>query len=353
MTAAAPVPARPTPWGRILLTLVIGGCGGGVFSALNLPLPWMLGALTFCVVAALRTLPLASTARFRPAMSAVIGVFVGSGFSPEVLGQIGSWLPNIAVLLVYIVVAGAAAVLYLIKVEGVDPTTAYFCGMPGGVYELVLQGSAMGGDEKTIALLHSGRIMVIVLVVPFAFQYLGGVNIGPRTQFGLSLLDTPLADMAILVACAGVGWALATLLRLPAADLTGPMLVSATAHLAGLTRALPPSEILSLAQVVLGCSIGSRFIGVAPRAVLNALRQSLFTVGIMLAATVLFAFFGHLLFAIPVSQGILALAPGGMTEMSLIAIALGADVTFITLHQLVRISTVAFGAALVFKLLRR
>jgi uncharacterized protein len=244
-------------------------------------------------------------------------------------------------------------VIYLVKVEGIDPTTAYFCGMPGGVYELVLQGSAMGGDEKTIALLHSGRILVVVLAVPFAFQYLGGVHIGPRVQFGLSIMDTPMIDMAILTACAVVGWAIATLIRLPAADLTGPMMASASAHLAGITAALPPSEILSIAQVVLGCSIGSRFIGVAPRSVLHALRQSVMVVGIMLAATVGFAFVGNALFQIPVSQGILALAPGGMTEMSLIAIALGADVSFVTLHQLVRISVIAFAAALIFKLFRR
>ncbi len=340
-------------WMRIVFTLMLGTLGGGAFVYFNLPLPWMLGALTISILAALRGLPLASTARFRPAMSAVIGVFVGSGFSPEVLGQIGDWLPNIVVLLVYIAVAGAAAVLYLTKVEGIDPTTAYFCGMPGGVYELVLQGSAMGGDERTIALLHSGRILVVVIAVPFTFQYLGGVDIGPRSQFGQSLLDTPLIDMAILLGCAAIGWALAALVRLPAPDLTGPMLASATAHLTGLTSALPPSEILSVAQVIIGCSIGGRFIDVAPHTVLHALRQSMIVVAIMLAATVGFAWAGQTMLGIPMSQGILALAPGGMTEMSLVAIAMGADVTFVTLHQLVRISVIATGAALIFRLIRR
>ncbi len=51
------------------------------------------------------------------------------------------------------------------------------------------------------------------------------------------------------------------------------------------------------------------------------------------------------------SQGFLAYSPGGLTEMSLLALAMGQDVAFVTTIHLVRILLVIGGAALLWRLL--
>ncbi len=83
------------PYRRFALALVLGLAGGLVFKALNLPLPFMLGAMTVCTVAAILHVPVAAPAVIRPPMSAVIGVMLGSGFAPNVLGQIFHWWPAV------------------------------------------------------------------------------------------------------------------------------------------------------------------------------------------------------------------------------------------------------------------
>jgi uncharacterized membrane protein AbrB (regulator of aidB expression) len=50
----------------------------------------------------------------------------------------------------------------------------------------------------------------------------------------------------------------------------------------------------------------------------------------------------------PVSV-LLAYAPGGQTELNLLAFVLGLDVAYIALHHLVRLGVVILGAQLVFK----
>ena len=50
----------------------------------------------------------------------------------------------------------------------------------------------------------------------------------------------------------------------------------------------------------------------------------------------------------PVSV-LLAFAPGGQTELNLLAFVLGLDVAYIALHHLVRLGVVILGAQLVFK----
>ena len=50
---------------------------------------------------------------------------------------------------------------------------------------------------------------------------------------------------------------------------------------------------------------------------------------------------------------LLAFAPGGLAEMSLIALALGVDVAYVATHHVVRIFFIVALAPLVFRLLRR
>lgn len=65
--------------------------------------------------------------------------------------------------------------------------------------------------------------------------------------------------MLALAAGGAVG---ATWLRLPAAPLLGPMVVSAAAHLTRLTDAAMPPLLVHLAQIVVGSRLGLQFAGV-------------------------------------------------------------------------------------------
>ncbi len=120
------------PYMRFGLALALGLCGGLVFKALNLPLPFMLGAMTVCTVAAILRAPIAAPAVIRPPMSAVIGVMLGSGFAPGVLGQVVQWWPAVLGLVVFMLFAGATVFVYFRRVGGYDEPTAFFAAMPGG-----------------------------------------------------------------------------------------------------------------------------------------------------------------------------------------------------------------------------
>lgn len=54
-----------------------------------------------------------------------------------------------------------------------------------------------------------------------------------------------------------------------------------------------------------------------------------------------------------IDQGMLALAPGGLTEMGLIALAIHADVAFVALHHVVRILVVIVLAPLLLRAFQR
>ena len=219
------------PYRRFIAALTLGAAGAWMFSRLRLPLPWMLGPMTVCTVAALFKAPIAAPAVVRPPMTMVIGVLLGSGFTPAIVAQLPNWSPTILGLIVFIAVSGAACVSYFRYVAGFDPVTAYFAGMPGGLVEMVLLGEARGGNPRIIALIHSARILLVVMTLPFIVQWLEGVRLGARPAFGVSIVNTPWVGDLWLVATGIVGAIIGDYLRLPAKYLLGPMIASATAPL--------------------------------------------------------------------------------------------------------------------------
>lgn len=338
---------------RFIMTLAIAGAGGWLFQSLQLPLPWMLGALTAVTLSSLLRVPVYAPGQVRPPMSAVIGVMIGAGFHPSLVGALVSWLPSFVGLIIFSLLAGLACSAYLYWVARFDRVTAYFAGMPGGLVEMVEVGRQRGGDEMTIALMHSARIFLIVMSLPFIVQLIEGTSIASAPAVGAPISQASWTDLALLVFCGAVGMVIGRWIRLPAPELVGPMLVSAGLHLGGFTTFVPPTEIVLIAQVVMGAVIGSRFSRATPRRVLYIMGIACGMAVILLLAVGLCAGLMSAIIDLKISTLILAYSPGGLNEMGLIAVAVQADLAFVASHHLFRILIVMVGAPLVFAFLDR
>ena len=342
---------RRFPYRRFALALIIGGCGSWLFVWLRLPLPWMLGAMVFCTLAALLRLPIAAPPVIRPPMTMVIGVMLGAGFKPEVIGQIPNWLPTIAGLVLFMCASALACVGYFRRFAGFDPVTAFFAGMPGGLIEMVTVGEEKGGDARIIALIHSARILLVVMTLPFIVQWLGGAPLGGSRVAGPSFSQTPLFAELTLLACGLAGVVIGHLLRFPAKFLIGPMVVSAIVHLVGISDSVLPFEIVNAAQLVLGVTIGCRFIGTPPQVILRVLSLSVGSTIILLTLTFSFAWLVARISGHGYVPLILAYSPGGLAEMSLIALALHTEVAFVAAHHIIRVLLVMVSAGPLFGLI--
>ena len=336
---------------RIVLALLIGTVGGAAFYALNLPLPWMLGALFATMVASVAKAPILGPARIRPAVVAVIGVLLGSRFTTDFLEQASGWIGTVAILMVYVIVVAVVVVPFYRFVGKFDWVTAYFAGMPGGLTEMIEIGEANGAKPAPIILAHSLRIVVTISLIAIWFRIVQGQDVGAsslKAEAALSWLDA-----ALLLASAIFGSLLGTWLRFPAPSFLGPLLLSALLHITGVTSSVPPALLVNVAQVILGTVLGCRFLGISPRTLVPAAGLS---IGATLLTMVLAYGAALVMTAVAGSstdQAMLALAPGGLTEMGLIALAIQADVAFVALHHVVRILFVIVLAPLAFHILAR
>lgn len=330
---------------QFAFAIAVASLGAAVFAAINLPLPFILGGMTACLIASIFRLPVSTPGPVRQPMSAIIGVMLGSGFTPEVVASAGSWIGPLIGLVLFLFVAAFCCVTFYRKVAGYDLRTAYFAGMPGGLMEMTLIGESYGADARRIALAHSARILIVVFTLPFLVQLLSGYEIARSTA--MSNAPFTLAAVLWLVVTALSGIAVGRVLRLPARTLLGPMAISAVVHATGASGFKPPGDIVMVAQIVLGASIGCRFAGITAKELARVFAFALGATGVLLAITLAFAYGVAVLAPVSPIELMLAYSPGGLAEMGLIALAVNADIAFVAAHHIARVVLVAVGAGLI------
>ena len=327
---------EPTPR-SLAFSLVIGALGGAVFEIMLLPLPWMLGAMAFTAAAAIKGQPVGISGPIRNIMIAVIGVLLGSAFNPEMAQQIGQWLTSIALLSLFLLFV-ALAVPWFLQSAGYDRATAYFSALPAGLTEMTIIGKENGGNAQIIALTHTVRVLLIAFAIPFTMVMLMGYE--RPTISGPSLGSLTIIDVNLLFLSGWAGLWLGKRFSIPAGALVGPLALSAAIHLAGLTASSPPGILVAVAQVVLGTSVGCRFSGLTIATSKRTICLATVVTITLLALSGSVAFgFGPMIGVEPLAF-LLALSPGGVTEMSLMALALNQDTAFVTTHHVVRIALI-------------
>jgi len=322
--------------GPLVLALAIGTVGGFVFDWLKMPLAWMLGACVFSTIAAFAGLRIGMRVRLRQGMIIIMGVLLGSGFTPELVQQLGKWALSLGVLSGMTMTGATLSYFWFRRFTMWDKITCYFAAMPGGLNDMTIMGGAMGGQERAIALAHALRILTVVLTIPVWYRLVAGAQTSVLTMVG-GPTSNDWRDYAVLIASGVLGATVGRLLRLPASFMIGPMLMSAIAHLAGFTNSKPPGELVAAAQVVVGCGIGCRFVGTALDQLHKEIGASIGAAVLLIGCAVAFAEVTHAMTGLSMDATVLSYAPGGFAEMSLIGLALGVEVAMVATHHLFRL----------------
>jgi len=332
-------------WQSQGFALAIGVICGIAAYRVGLPLPWMLGPMIGNTIAAMLHAPVQAPMKLRPIVMPVIGVLLGSAVSAQVFGLLGSWIATLLVLPLFLVCAAAASYAVYRRVGGYDRVTAFYAAMPGGLNDMLILGAEAGGDERRIALAHAARILIVISFVALFFGLFLGVSTGRGASAHWTDLGAlGLTDYLILGICAALGAWIGKAARLPAAPVFGPMILSGIAHVTGWVTVPPPTLFVIAAQISIGTIIGTRFAGATVAEIRRDLSlATLATLG-MLAVAVCFAEIIAQGSGVPLSQAFLAYSPGGLTEMSLLTLALGQDVAYVSVMHVIRI-TLVIGAA--------
>lgn len=325
---------------RVWKTLLIGGAGGLLFFILNSPLPWLLGALVATVISIfLGVKNLWIPRSLRNIGLVIIGISLGLHMTADIwqtmTGHLGLML--LATCMTVLIGLGNAWLLH--KIGKVDGITAVFSNIPGGLSEMVAVGQSVGGNQQIITIFHSIRAVAVVLCVPFIVTWLPHTPGASARTLGMEQV-LGVSQTLLIVSIGLLGAYLARRCSIPAPFLLGALLCTAFVSLQTSWMGVNPelSDFLVIgAQIFIGVSIGLGFrkedIRNHRRFFLLGLMQALLLILLVILLAVAMTY----LTETSMATNLLAVAPGGIAEMSLTAMTLGADPLLVSAFQLFRV----------------
>ena len=355
--------------GRAQLLATVLCIASGAFGAwVHAPIPWMLGPLVVMALAKWRGLEVAAPLGFRGGGQMLIATALGLYFTPAMLVVIAKFLPYMIVAGLFAIfigyasgrvlarlarLAGAAAAPAGTAADGgitVNSVTAYFSCVPGGATEMVNLSERYGGRPDLVAVAQSVRLLLIIGLIPAVYTY-SGIHGADAYEPGVKFFN--LTGLIQLLGCALAGGWLLSRLKLPNAFMLGPLIVAVGLTGSGVEWSALPQWLINAGQVMMGCSLGSRFeadfFRSAPRFMWAATVSTFAALGLAAGFGFALAWAAKIHWA----TALLALAPGGIAEMSITAKVLKLGVPVVTAFHVTRVVILVTLTAPVFRFFAR
>jgi membrane AbrB-like protein len=327
------VAARDSGLNPALATLLCA-CAGALFAWMSVPLPWMIGPITAMAAFNYLGAGLRAPRGARELGQLIIGTTLGLYFTPEIVSEVASRWPVLLLAAVLALALSAISGWVLHVITGTDRTTTFFGSVPGGATEMAILGERFGARVDRVAFAQSLRILIVVVVIPFAMTYAGVSGIDAyQPSAGMLAWNGLLVLLAVAATAGGV----CSALRLPNAFMLGPLLAVIVLTATEVQFSIIPNYVSASGQLLIGCALGSRFgtggQSALPRFVAGVVASTFVT--IVLAASV-----GAVLgwaYGLAVPTVVLAMAPGGIAEMCITAKVLHLGVPLVTAAHVTRV----------------
>lgn len=315
----------------IIKVLFIALAGALAFSFLHFPVPWLLGSIftvlisQFIIQGELSWPPI-----LRNIGLIIVGVAIGQQFDLSLFNGMGTLLLYMAALNIGLIAFAVILAIWTARWTGMSLKTSLTASIPGGLSQFVLFAEEEKDvDLAVVTFFHIIRVVAVVLVIPFIVSGHIVTNGGQPAVFDLWLIP-----VFILAACSV--W-IGLKIKLPVAHFLTPVLLVIIIHMCGAEVPHIPVSLLHIAQLLIGA-----YIGLLLKPDMIRLPKKVLMAGLLnTVALIIVTYGGSLivkwLLGYSFATSFLSTAPGGLDQMGLLAAAVGADISIVTVFQLFRL----------------
>lgn len=273
----------------------------------------------------------------------LLGVQIGSTFTKNVILDIkDDWLTIILITVMLLALALVIAFFFK-KIAKVNTETAILSVIPGALSQMLIMAEEnKRANIMVVSLTQTSRIIFVVILVPF-ISYFFRDNGSPEKATTKVLTDAVSIPQILLLALAVfIVYIIMSKINFPTKQLLAPIIVLISWNLiTGVTFTLD-NYIIASAQVIYMIRIGLQ--------IAKLLDQMKGRIAVAIAfqnvLLILLAFIMVLLISMvsnhSVNELFLGAAPGGMSQIVLVAIETGADVALISSYHIFRIFFILF-----------
>jgi uncharacterized protein len=329
-----------------IATLVAGGLGGYTFELIGVPLPWLLGSLLTVAALSLCGLSLSTPWGSRQTGQLFLGTGIGLKFTLPVALFVADYIGIMVLSALASICFGLVAAYILQRITRTDIATAYFSCVPGGVAEMSIQAERHGGETGPVAMAQSLRLLCVVMTVPIGLTWYGATG-DPIFEIPSHAFEA--GGFAVLMVISLVLGGLLAIPRVGNAWMLGPLTGAAVLTAMDVNLSGMPNELLNLAQVLLGGTLGLRYRRDVVISLKAFIPPAIISTVALVALNILFGMGIGMVTGLPIPSLILSVAPGGMPEMAITAKVLGLAVPLVVAFHIVRIFIVIGISGLVFR----
>ena len=337
-----------------IITLLVGLIGAMIALKLKVPAGAMIGSLFAVAIFNILTSNADLPQSYKIIAQISTGTFIGAKITAnDVKGLKNIFLPS----LIMVILMGIVNFLmgyFIYKFTPLDMVTALFATAPGGLTDMTIISYDFGADSSKVALLQMVRLISVVSLIPALIKIVvknfnkskGNIkNTAPKVD--TSKEDTfshlnqkeKFIKVFITLVIGAIGGVIGKILNIPSGAMTLSMVATAIYNIYS-SNAFMPLRLRQLIQVLAGALIGAKM----TLGDIVSLKEIFIPVGIVIMGFCLMnLLLGILIYKITdfsVETSLFATAPGGMSDISIIASELGADTPKVATMQFFRLVTV-------------
>ncbi|GAB4539986.1 MAG: hypothetical protein Tsb0014_30890 [Pleurocapsa sp.] len=277
---------------------------------------------------------------------AMVGLAIGFAIADSNLIAASSKLPLFIFLTIFMLVCGSAIGYFYARISRTNLLNAMLATVPGGVATMSGIAAEYNRNVSLVAMVQTLRITSVILIIPL----IAGTSGNNTSQPVFSLQDYAIAtdpiDLCLLflaIISAIVSVQIVSKLKIPAASFFGTLIVGITFNyvisylpLISDLNFTPPQTISLIGQILLGITVGEAWSDKV-----NLTGKNISHAFISVAMTIASGFIAAAIATVFTSWDwltcMLVTAPGGSTEMILVALALDRNPEIVTVAHSVRL----------------
>lgn len=337
---------------QLLITLIVGLFGGITALSLKVPAGAMVGSMFATAIFNVATGDAFLPQNIRVFTQIAAGAFIGAGIKRKDISDLKLMIKP-AVLMVSSMITLDILMGYIMyRVTGIDLVTSLFACAPGGIVDMSLISSDLGADSSRVAVLHMVRIISVMALLPSIIKIISSkIHSSGKveTNYEYALTDESsynnkklqfddkekninlLITMLVALTFGGVGY----VLKVPAGAMTFSMAAVGALNVF-VNRGYMPLNLRRLTQIFAGILIGERMTYGDILALKNVMIPALILLVGIIIVNLCIGMLVSKTSRLEMVTSLLASAPGGVSDMAIIAKELGGDAPKVAILQLAR-----------------
>lgn len=325
---------------RLLILLLIALAISWTLNTVGIILPWLFGSM----VATFLFIRFISDDFHFPKWLGNLGIFVigfeiGSNFTVDAMQEMLGDIWNIFFVSLLIIILSLGLSTIFMKMTKCTPETALLASVPGALSQMLIMAEEdKKADILLVTITQMSRIILVVILVPFIASFFSsepaGAGVGDPAPVLTEVFD-PL--FLLIVLGAFVLMYIFKLIRFPVPFLLGPIFAVLIWNITTGSHFSLNIEFMNVAQILFGIRIGRQLTSLLyqlnGRMIVSMLVQNILLIlGTLLIVGVYQLFTEH-----SFNNLFLSAAPGGIGQLIIVAVEMGADIAMISSYHIFRI----------------